>query len=179
MGSKLDYFTLASNWADDIGASMQASINRYKIIVSALVITVLLLLFMMLFLIPEQHLEPILINHYIDGSVSVAKLTNKYRPSSDTEVKSDIISYIINRESYDYGSYRRQFNLVTIMSSYKVADIFHNEQQISNKKSLLSILGKAKYRTVHIDNVVFLDKSKLNSKNNQRHKRRSYIHSYA
>ncbi len=160
------YFGKACNWADDIAANMEASRNRWRAVtLYALIPATFLLLLSVTMLIPIQHLEPLLINHYSDGQVSVMPISKKHVPKQAAEIQSDIVRYIVSRESYSAFSYREQYTLVNLLSSGEVASQYINEQDSSNNHSPINVLGNKGTRTVHVTSVLFLDKAAENDPN--------------
>ncbi len=151
------YFELASSWADDIYTSAIISRNRYKYAFMIAMLLACLLVVAILVLLPLQHLQPLLIHHYQDGRVIVDPIKQPYRPINQAQVESEIVRYVINRESYDATSYHIQYSLVNLLSNREVASQYIAEQAASNKQAPINHLGNKGYRTVHIDNVIFLD----------------------
>lgn len=171
-----DYFTLATNWADDMHATIVASRNRYKL---AFYVALLLSIFLAIaidLLIPLQRLQPLLINHYQDGRVSVQPVSSS--KASQAQIESDIVRYVVNRESYDPVSFAEQYSLVNLLSDAATAEDYNRQQSASNKNSPINVLGNKGYRTVHVDSVVFLDKESFNKgkpKSKQNHQNLAQI----
>lgn len=151
------YFVVAKNWADDMYTEALISRNRYKIAFYIAMGLALFLAFDMSFLIPAQHMEPLLINHYEDGRVSVLPLKQSAAPINQSQTESEIVRYVVSRESFDPVSFSEQYSLVNLMSADDVAQSYGLSQSAANKNSPISVLGNGGYRTVHVDNVVFLD----------------------
>jgi type IV secretion system protein VirB8 len=159
-----DYFKQARRWADDNFARIEISRNRYQVafmlamglnVCSVIALTVLANL---------QTLVPMMIHHYPNGITLVEPLTQKNAPLNKTQVESDIVRYITNRESYDLSSYRAQFDLVNLLSSHAVNQDYLKEQDKSSKEAPIHVLGTSAYRTVHIYSINFLDNLIFNEK---------------
>lgn len=176
-----DYFRLARNWSDDFYAATYASRNRWRAASLYVFLPLsLLLLLCVVMLVPAQHLEPLIINHYEDGLVSVVPLKQPYAPTDRAEVESEIVRYVINRESYSAASYNTQYSLVNLLSDNTVAKQYMTSQDASNKNSPINRLGDKGYQTVHIESVVFLDNVAANlSQRNEKAKRSTQHHNLA
>ena len=159
-----DYFELARSWADDYYTVMRASRNRYRLF---LAITVALCFALVMAIVPLAHNHeyvPLLVHHYDSGVVSVDQANKHYVPESQAEVESELVRYIVNRESYDPTSFSEQYQLVTLMSDRTVARDYHQAQNSDDQSSLIATLGNQFVRSVKIQSVNFLDKENLNQK---------------
>ena len=156
------YFIEARCWADDMHTSAILSRNRYKVAFYITMGLALLLAIAINGLVPAQRLVPLLVNHYQDGRVSVAPIKQPYAPSSQAQVESELVRYLINRESYDTSSYNEQYALINLLSTHDVAKEYITVQAAGNAASPIHRLGNHGYRTVHVESVVFLDAEKLN-----------------
>ena len=157
-----NYFTLARHWADDVYTSAVVSRNRYQLAFFAMFFLSALLTIAVIMLVPTQHLEPLLVNHYSDGRVSITPLKQHNEPVNNAQVQSDIVRYVINRESYSAQSYDAQFSLIELLSTPSVTSQYLKAQKADNKHSPIHELGKTGSRTVHVDTVMFLDRAALN-----------------
>lgn len=162
-----DYFATAKSWADEFYASAIASRNKWRAL-SIFVLTpvIFLLLICMTFLIPSQHIEPLMINHYADGETIVTPVKQHYAPKDSAEVKSDIAQYVRFRESYSADTYDYSYRLIHLMSSQSAYSDYQESQNIDNKNSPINLLGKSGYETVKIESIVFLDNKDKNIQNN-------------
>jgi len=152
------YFKLARHWADDFYTQAVLERNRWRAITLYGCLPVLgVLLLCITLLIPAQHLEPILVNHYEDGQVSVQPLKRSSSlPNTQAEVESELVRYVVNRESYTANAYHEQYQLVNALSSNQVAKNYIEAQSASNKNSPINTLGEKGVRTVHVQSIVFL-----------------------
>ena len=161
-GNNKNYFVEARSWADDMYTSAIISRNRYKLAFFAAMGLAGLLAIAIDGLIPLQQLTPLLVNHYQDGRVSVEPIKQPFAPTNQAEVQSELVRYVINRESYDATSYNTQYSLINLLSSRGVARQYMNTQSTDNKRSPISLLGNRGFRTVYVDSVVFLDSKREN-----------------
>lgn len=164
------YFDEAKSWADDMYASVSASRNRYKLGFILCSILIFLLVILISFLVPAQHLEPLIINHYSDGTTSVAPIKKNYKPSTQAELESDIVRYVSAREGYDFESFDKNYKLVAVMSSGSVFNKYRSEQSIANKNSPINQLKNKSFRQVDVRNVLIIDLKSKNKKSNNHHK---------
>ena len=102
--SKQNYFTQARSWADDIYTATIISRNRYQMAFFAAMGLVALSMLALIVLIPLQHTELLLVNHYPDGRVLVEPIHQAYAPSNPFQVESELIHYVVNRESFAESS---------------------------------------------------------------------------
>ena len=102
--SKQNYFTQARSWADDIYTATIISRNRYQMAFFAAMGLVALSMLALIVLIPLQHTELLLVNHYPDGRVLVEPIHQPYAPSNPSQVESELIHYVVNRESFAESS---------------------------------------------------------------------------
>lgn len=159
------YFQVARSWADDFYTSSIISRNRWRAMsLYVLLPFSFLLLGMVLFLIPIQHLEPLIIHHYDNGLVTVEPANSAQAPKNRAEVESDIVRYVVNRESFSDTSYREQYSLVNLLSGNSVSDEYVKDQSSQNKNSPINTLGDKGYRSVQILSVLFLDKESETAK---------------
>lgn len=161
-----NYFSQATHWSDDLYATTIASRNRWRAVsLYGLTPAIFLLLMSITLLIPTQHLAPLLINHWPDGQVTVVPLKQPHPPKSGAQVQSDIVRYVINRESYSAYSYQYQYQLVTLLSDNSVATQYIKTQQSSNPHAPINVLGDKGSRQVHVTSVLFLDTATDNQPN--------------
>lgn len=157
------YFIEAQSWADDLYTAAVTSRNRYQFAFLATLGLVILLAIALNGLIPLQHLQPLLIHHYPGGQVSVQPVhQNGVMPVHPAQVESEIVRYIIQRESFDATSYDSQYQLVHLLSSKEIAKQYEQEQSRHHPQSPLNLLGRDSTRTVHIESIVFLDSTLKN-----------------
>lgn len=152
------YFTLARHWADDFYSLTLASRNRWRsLALYVLLPLVFLLLVMMTFLVPAQHLSPLLINHYQNGLVTAQPMTQANAPMNQAQVESDLVRYIKNREAYSAVTYRSQYQLVELLSNANVFQQYLASQSSHNPNSPVNRLGRQGSRSVSVSNINFLD----------------------
>ena len=158
------YFQSAQSWCDDYYTTAVASRNRWRAFSLVGLMPLLgLSLIAIALLVPAQRLEPILINHYSDGVISVLPAKALAPPVNSAETESDIVRYIENRESYSAFAYPTQYRLVLLLSGAKVAKTYAKEQTSANTSAPVNVLGDSGTKTVHVDSVLFLDSRTKNN----------------
>ncbi|MDF1654363.1 MAG: type IV secretion system protein [Coxiellaceae bacterium] len=162
------YFKRVHNWADDKYSRAMVTTKHYQWAFFAAMTLSCLLTIALVCLIPLQHLQPLLVNHYQDGRVLVQPLQSEYLVHNQALVESELVRYVINRESYDATSYHEQYALINLLSSASVAKQYRRIQSIHNQHALVNQLNTKGHRSVHIDSVIFLDKAHAKTKNKQR-----------
>ena len=158
-----NYFQLASSWADDYHTVIAASRNRYRLFFLVALSALLPLVILVLSLVHTHEYIPLIVHHYDSGAVSVEQANQHYVPESQAEIESELVRYIVNRESYDPTSFTEQYQLVTLMSDNTVAREYHQAQNSDDKSSLIATLSNRFVRTVKIQDINFLDKESLNN----------------
>lgn len=170
--SKKNYFNQARSWADDIYTAAIISRNRYQMAFFSAMGLVALAIVALIALIPLQHSELLLVNHYPDGRVLVEPMHQPYSPSNPSQVESELIHYVVNRESFAESSYKEQYSLINLMSNHEVSQQYRDTQSPSNPQSPINVLRRDGLRTVHVESVIFIDsvlKNKGKPLNEQTH----------
>ncbi len=87
------YFQQARSWADDIYTSVITSRNRWRALCLYVLLPITFLFLVMIgFLIPIQHIQPFLINHYENGLVTVESTGISHGPK--IVLKLRVISFV-------------------------------------------------------------------------------------
>ena len=159
---KKDYFTQASSWADDYYTTIESSRNRYKLMCFILSGISAILLFSTLSLVHTHDYILLLVHHYESGAVSVEPVKQHYAPKSQVEIESELVRYVVNRESYDPASFSESYQLVHVMSDNNVARQYAEDQNAEDKRSFIARFGDKTIRVTHIESVNFLDNEDLN-----------------
>lgn len=160
--SNNDYFEKACLWADDRLAGIEVSRNRYRVAFLSSMTLCTTLSLAITAMMPLKQTEPLLIHHYDNGITTAERLTDPIPAASQAQIESDLVRYIINRESFELNSYRAQFELIQLMSANDVAVDYERIQRKSNQESPLNQLGTQVSRSVHIYSVHVIDEEKWN-----------------
>lgn len=158
------YFDKACSWADDRFGAIEASRNRFRVAFSLAMLFCTSLTVAICVMMPLKQLEPIIIHHYANGVTTAERSQQGLPPATQAQIESDLVRYVINRESYDSTSYRAQFELIHLLSASNVATDYEREQRAGNPDSPLNKLGMQSSRHVHVYNVHFIDAERYNDK---------------
>lgn len=113
-------------------------------------------------LVHTHEYIPLLVHHYESGAVSVEPVKQHYAPKSQVEIESELVRYVVNRESYDPASFSESYQLVHVMSDNNVARQYAEDQNAEDKRSFIARFGDKTIRVTHIESVNFLDNEELN-----------------
>ncbi len=172
-----DYFQLATSWADDYYARMIVSRNRYQMaFIVAMVLCGLLAVSTMMLSHTHEYI-PLLVHHYESGAVSVEPSKNNYVPRNKAEIESDLVRYVINRESYDPASFAEMYQIISLMSDSHVAHLYQAEQDANDNQSFIHKFGNKATLSVKVISVSFLDNEDLNTQDkHEHHKNLAEVH---
>ncbi|MBU0455998.1 MAG: type IV secretion system protein [Pseudomonadota bacterium] len=152
-----EYFECANSWADDLYTEAVVSRNRYQFAFFWISGLASLLVISLIVLLPLRRTELVIVHQFNDGTVWVEPGHQKAAPHNKQAVESEIVRYVVNRESFSVDSYNERYSLITLLSSARVAQEYAEQQAIQNKQSPINRLGRHTVRKVQVDNVVFLD----------------------
>ncbi|HHU0036401.1 TPA: virB8 family protein [Legionella pneumophila] len=164
MSKNQSYFKQACDWADDKFGLLEASRARYRVAFYVAMSATVSLSIALACLAPLKQVQTIAVHHYQNGVTTVEAESANVATINKAQIESDIVRYIINRESFDDSSYRAQFELVQLLSNDTVAREFETEQSASNLDAPINTLGTAYTRSVHVYSINFIDNENLNSK---------------
>ncbi len=157
------YFGAATEWAEEVYGVMEASRNRYKTAFLLMAGLSVLLTLSVLTLSHTHEYIPLMVHHYDSGAVSVQPMKSSTAPNQ-AEVESELVRYVINRESYDPASFGEQYSLVNLMSDRDVAHLYQHQQSANEKTSFINQWGNNTVHSVQIEVVNFLDQEQPTAK---------------
>lgn len=152
------YFLKAQSWYEDNYLSCVRSRDHYRLalIWSGAVIILLLLAF--LIVLPLKKTEYFFIHHSDDGTVWLENSHEQAPLRDQRQIESDLVRYVVNRESYSVAAYPHHYRIVSLLSDPETAKSFHMNQQASNPDSPIQKFSDRIIREIKIENVVFIDK---------------------
>lgn len=165
------YYAQACSWADDRFGGIEGSRNRYRVAFISAMLLCLTLTFTLAGMMPLKQLEPIIIHQYANGITTAERLTQDLPLPSQVQIESDLVRYVVQRESYDVTSYRAQFELIHLLSANTVSADYDKLQRSSNKESPVAQLGTQSSRSVHVYSVNFIDQERFNDQEQKGKKR--------
>lgn len=158
------YFKLAKDWHFERIEAAKLNSNRwfFCFIISCLIN--LALSVAIIIITPLKTLVPLVIHqNTITGEVWVEKPSTPFVPANDAQTQADIVRYITSRESFTAADLNERFHLVTLLSNTQVAKDYANQQANDNKSSPVNILGTTGLKSVHIEDIVFIDNQNINN----------------
>jgi type IV secretion system protein VirB8 len=165
---KKDLFKYARSWADECRASREVTLSWYRLGFGAAIGFNGLLVIAVLVLSQIKTLVPLIVHHYDNGLTTVEPLNDK-APKSQVQVESDIVRYVVNRESFNVTAYQYQYQLINLLSNDEVSSQYSERQNKRNPISPINTLGIQFDRSVHVYSVNFLDNDTLNHEKEQSH----------
>ena len=169
---KYDYFEFARTWADDCYINLVNSRRHWRQICLYIMLPVnVIFIATIMTLVPLQHLQPLLVNHYDNGLVDIQPIKKSQLTIDKVMIQSEIARYVTNRESYSATSFDTRYQLVNMLSNKKVARQYRQFQNINNTQSPIALLKNNGYRIVHIQSIVLLDRQQSNNRIHQRRHR--------
>lgn len=165
-GKDGDYFEQATEWSNDRYHFMELSRDRYRLAFFSSMALSFALTVSIALLLPLKKIEPIIV-HQNDrtGEVWVAPMTTPYVPANQAQVESQLVGYVIARESYSTIDYNNRYQQVEFQSNDTVGKQYATAQDISTQTSPLNVLGESGTRSIAVEDVIFIDKSGLKTGN--------------
>lgn len=147
------------SWFVDKYVLKEIEANRWMLAFIVAMLATISLAIAMAILMPLKKIQPIMIyKNSATGETWVERPTSPYTPQNEAEVKSDIARYVIARESYSAYDINPRFKGVMLLSSAKEQKQYSDFQSNSNKNAPINVLGKDGTRTVHVTDVIFIDR---------------------
>jgi type IV secretion system protein VirB8 len=151
-----DYFEQAKSWADDIYIETIASRQRYRIALLSSVLVIFLLSVGLMILLPLEHTQLVMVHHSQDGTVWIEPMNQSQLKIDRPQIESDIVRYIVNRESYSPDAYDYHYTLTHLLSNQVTAKEYQKSQSADNPDSSINHFKNRMIRKVHVDNIIFI-----------------------
>jgi type IV secretion system protein VirB8 len=160
LNMKQEYFKAGRDWYVERYESAHIQSNRWFVAFLSMSILAIVLTAAIIILVPLKTYIPLVIHQNTQtGELWVDRPKTIYAPENDAQIQSDIVRYIASRESYSAADINQRFHLVMLLSDNAISRDYESEQSNGNKKSPVNTLGETGTRTVHIEDIVFLDKA--------------------
>lgn len=154
-----EYFTLAKDWHFERLEIAQLNATRWFICFIVACILIISLTCSIIIMTPLKTIVPLIIHqNTITGESWVEKPDKRYVPDTDAQTQSDIVRYITSYESYTSADLNQRFHLIIELSNNNVRKEYADLESNNNKNSPVNLLGMTGIRTVHIEDIVFIDK---------------------
>lgn len=168
--SAIDPYAVAEDWYFDRYQIQQVIANRWQLAFwlqlafsGALIIGILCLL-------PLKSWEPIVIQrNSITGEVWVDPGRTHYLPQNSAEIESNLVRYVVARETYSSIDAAARFQQIIFSSSSDIAKAYENSIDPHNVTSSAALLGNNGLRIVKVEDVIFLDAAETLAHHHSKH----------
>lgn len=162
LNNNKDYFKLAKDWHFQNFETAKINENRWFLCFIISCAINICLSISIIVLTPLKTLVPLVIHqNSITGEAWVEKPSLQYVPANDAQTQSDIVRYITSRESYTAADLNQRFHLVALLSNQDIGKTYAISEANNNKSSPVNTLGISGTRTVHIEDIVFIDNQNI------------------
>lgn len=153
-------FDVSTDWALERVEMIQVISNRWQLAFWGMLVCVVVALFAIAAITPLKTVEPLIVQKDLQtGEVFVSPGEPKNLLKSQQETESDLVRYIIARETYAPVDEEVRYRQVQYMSSRSVFQPYVEDRRATNPDSYEATLGEHGLRTVSVEDVVFLDAS--------------------
>ncbi len=155
---KESYFCDAKDWAYERFQMQEVMANRWQLAFWCMLICCLLLVVAIFVILPLKSWEPIVIRrNTITGEVRVDPARSHFLPESAAEIQSDLVRYVIARETFSMMDLNSRMLQVIFSSSPSVAHNYQHLLTATNPHNLIAQYGENGLRTVKVQDVIFID----------------------
>lgn len=155
-----DYADAAKDWYYDRYETAHIHANRWFLAFVIVLIFCVLQVMAFISILPLKQWVPFVVHqNTTTGEVWVDRPKTAYAPTNDAEVEADIVRYIVSRESYTAADINNRFHTVMLLSTKLVSQRYADEQGNTNPEAPVNTLSADGIRSVHIDDIVFIDKA--------------------
>ena len=152
------YFEDAKSWSYERYQIQEVMANRWQLAFWSLLALSGLLVVVLILLFPLKRWEPIVIQRNEQtGEVWVDTVRNHDLPETSSEIESDLVRYVIARETFSLTDHNVRKTQVFYTSSSDVVNAYEALQASHNPKSPINLYGSKGLRTVKVHDVIFLD----------------------
>lgn len=156
-----DYFIEAAGWHYDRYGAQEVTAHRWLLAFGLQTVLSLLLGITIVCLFPLKTWEPIVIEKDLrTGETFVTPIENHKLPSGDAFLESDLVRYVIARETYARVDAGERYQQVLYSSTPDVGQAYKGFLDPKDETAISNVLGLKGVRTVKIEDVVFLDAHK-------------------
>lgn len=151
-------YDLVQDWAYERYFNQLVTANRWQL-AFWLQLSICLILGMLIFaLLPLKTWEPIIVHRNSQtGEIWVESARDNALPINTAEVEANLVSYVVNRETYSYFDLNSRYKQIIYSSSPSVAKLYESLQNPNNPNSPMNVFGKEGTRIIKVQDVVFLD----------------------
>lgn len=155
---KAGYFDIAQTWADEKYHYYRLWSARWQCAFWVALVAVLSLSIAIMVMMPLKSWEPIVVQKNVQtGEVFVKPADVANMVKDKPQVESDLVRYVIARETYSSTDEGPRYRHVQFSSSPAVFKSYQEEHKLNNEDSFDSRLGESGVRLVSVEDVIFLD----------------------
>ncbi|GAB4393790.1 MAG: virB8 family protein [Gammaproteobacteria bacterium] len=153
------YFKAANDWSYDRYESQLVIANRWQLAFAVQALICVLLAILLIILFPLKEIAPIIIHeNQTTHETWVEPATNKRALNvSRAALESDLVRYVIARETYAVADRQYRFRQVMLRSNVTVFNAYRKQNDPANPHSLVAQLKLSGTRTVKIQDVILLN----------------------
>lgn len=157
---KTSYFEEACDWATERYHTQKVMANRWQLAFWVQLGFSVVLVVSLMVMLPLKTWEPLIVEHDLrTGEFYTHPAPVENLPKTQEEIESDLVHYVVARETYAATDEGVRFRQVQFMSSPDVFAPYVETHRPSNPDSLEAILGDKGLRTVEVEDIIFLDAS--------------------
>ena len=150
-----DYFKMADTWFYERYSAQLVTAYRWQLAFWVQLVLSVALVIGLSSVLPLKTWEPIVIEKDLRTGEFFVKPTH-ILPKTDEFVESDLVRYVIARETYAAVDEVDRYRQVIFSSTPSVGNAYKAFIDPQDEKSIASILGRKGLRTVKVEDVVFL-----------------------
>lgn len=155
-----NYFHAAKDWKTERYDLQQLRANRWCTAFIIQTVVAILLAASIVILLPLKTIIPITVYKNSDsGDIWVNIPDKDAQPSSKAQVESDLIQYIVLRETYALADLSERYKKIAFQTDTALLQSYYHSQSSHNPASPIRKWGKLGTRSVHVEDIIFLNKT--------------------
>lgn len=157
---KTSYFETAHDWATERYHTQKVMANRWQLAFWVQLGFSVVLVVSLMMLLPLKTWEPLIVEHDLrTGEFYTHPAPVENLPKTQEEIESDLVHYVVDRETYSPTDEGVRYRQVQFMSSPDVFTPYVEAHRSGNPDSIETLLGDKGLRTVEVEDIIFLDAS--------------------
>ena len=158
--STQSYFESARDWATERYHTQKVMANRWQLAFWVQLAFSVVLVIALMMMLPLKTWEPLIIEHDLQtGEFFTHPAPVENLPKTQQEIESDLVHYVIARETYSPTDEGVRYRQVQFMSAPAVFTPFVEAHRSGSPDSPETLLGDKGLRTVEVEDVIFFDAS--------------------
>lgn len=144
------------DWFYDRYQSQSVWLRRFQLAFLLQALLNLLLAVIVVILLPLTHYFPVLIKQNTQTGETFVSLPKKAMTVDRPQIESDLVDYVISRETYSYVDRHSRYQHVAARTGVDLLPDYRRSQIQNSQSNLVTRLGKAGLRRVTVEEVVLL-----------------------